>query len=293
MNGRQASQRFRRALTSSWVFLATAGAGLAVMLVAPGQFAAGLKAAGQEIRPPLPGYKLSFDEEFDRLDLSADGSGYHTWYEGVWFNPHHAPLSNILNASSELSLVWTRNQISPDTSITTLSRDKQHHLTWRYGYFEARMKWDVVPGAWPALWLLPIQDATGEAINGNGVKESGEADIFEGQGDQPHSFYGTVHDWVNLHDSASKNNHFSLASTVDLSSYHTYGLLWSPGQMTWYLDGEPLHSELTPAIFDHQDFFIVISMQAGADWKANNLAGVSASTMSLTMDWLRVWKRQI
>lgn len=249
------------------------------------------KVYGRNISPPIAGYTLAFDEEFDHLDLSADGGGTHTWYEGVWFNPKHAPLSNIVNASSELSLVWTRTQPSADTSITTLSRNKQHHMAWRYGYFEARMKWDVVPGAWPALWLLPVQDAAWEAGAPNSVRESGEIDIFEGQGDHPGTFFGTIHDWVDLHDTSSKNNQFPLASSIDLSKYHTYGLLWIPGQVTWYLDGHALHSEPTPAIFDREDFFIVASMQEGVDWKANNLTGVSAATMSLTMDWLRVWKR--
>lgn len=240
--------------------------------------------------PAVPGYHLVFNEDFDRLDLSPDGAGIHTWYEGVWFNPKHAPLSNISASSSELTLVWRRGQEAGDTSITTLSHDLRHSEAWRYGYFEARMKWDAVRGAWPALWLIPVPDAKGKAT-WKDTDESGELDIFEGQGSQPQTFFGTAHDWISLHDHPTKDNAFPLAPTVDFGRYHTYGLLWTPGKATWYFDDRPLHSEALPPIFDHQDYLVVISMQEGADWKPNNLTGVDAAQISLSVSRFRVWQK--
>jgi hypothetical protein len=235
-------------------------------------------------------YKLAFADEFDVLDISPDGHGTHNWYNGVWFNHKHAPLTNMSVSSSILKLEWRRGQESPDTSITTLSNDTAHFKAWRYGYFEARMKWDVVNGAWPAFWLIPVQDAKGEDVY-HGLKESGETDIFEGQGGHPHTFYGTIHDWVNLRDASSKNNAFQLPSNIDLSEFHVYGLLWVPGRVTWFLDGNPLHRENTPAIFDKQDFFMVLGMQEGANWKYGDLSGVTSPRMTLSVDWVRVWQR--
>lgn len=254
-------------------------------------------ALGQQPLPGKPappsqaqGYKLVFADEFDALDLSPDGRGIHEWYEGIWFNHQHAPRKNISAANSMLCLKWDRGQRGTDTSISTLSPFIQNFAVWRYGYFEARLRWDVVKGAWPAFWLIPLEDATGQDIY-NGTKESGEIDIFEGQGDEPHVFYGTIHDWVNLHDRANRNNHFPLPGSVDLNQFHTYGLLWTPGKVTWYLDNQPLHSESTPAIFDRQNFFLVLGMQEGEDWKAGNLSGVTASSMTLNVDWVRVWQQ--
>lgn len=240
--------------------------------------------------PAAPNYHLVFNENFHDFDLSPDGSGVHRWYEGVWFNPKHAPLSNISASSAGVNLVWRRNQPAFDTSITTLSRDFRHFQAWRYGYFEARMKWDVTPGAWPALWLIPVPDRGGKAT-WNDTGESGELDIFEGQGSQPHMFFGTIHDWIDLHDHPSRTNAFPLPANTDLSQFHTYGLLWAPGKVTWYFDGQPLHSEPTPAVFDHQNYFLVVSMQEGEDWKANNLKGVDATKMELSVEWIRVWQK--
>jgi len=246
-------------------------------------------------QPPGPlaqkgGYQLVFHDEFDALDLSPNGLGDHVWYEGVWFNQKHAPLSNISDSASQLSLNWQVNQGCDDTSITTLAHDKRHFRAWRYGYFEARAKWDVVPGAWPAIWLIPVQDATRVDLY-NGVRESGEIDIFEGQGDQRHTLFATVHDWVNNHDSANKNNVVHLSGSTDLSQFHDYGLLWEPGRVTWYLDGKQTHSEPVPAIFDKQDYYLVLSMQEGAKWKSGDLTGVSDAVMNMTVDWVHVWQK--
>jgi len=256
----------------------------------------GNAALGQQPRPDKPapppqaqGYKLAFAYEFDTFDLSPDGRGLHAWYEGVWFNHQHPSRQNISAAHSMLCLKWDRGQGGVDTSISTLSPHTQNYAAWRYGYFEARLRWDVVKGAWPAFWLIPVEDATGQAFY-NGTRESGEIDIFEGQGDHPHVFYGTIHDWVNFRDHASRNNVFALPGNVDLSQFHIYGLLWTPGKVTWYLDNQPLHAESTPAIFDRQDFFLVLSMQEGEDWKAGNPFGVTAASMTLNVDWVRVWQ---
>jgi beta-glucanase (GH16 family) len=240
----------------------------------------------------LGGYQLVFQDDFDSLDLSPNGVGDHRWYEGVWFSHKHAPLHNISAASSILTLTWSRDQESADTSVTTLSHDTRHFHAWRYGYFEARAKWDVVKGAWPAFWLIPVQDAKRVNVY-DGVRESGEIDIFEGQGDHPHSLYTTVHVWTNsTDDSANKNNRVPLSPNIDLSQFHDYGLLWTPGKLTWYLDGNEIHSESGAPVFDKQDYYIVLGIQEAVNWEAGNLSGVSASKINLSVDWVRVWQKK-
>jgi beta-glucanase (GH16 family) len=231
-----------------------------------------------------------FRDDFDSLDFSPDRVGKHTWYEGVWFNQRHAPISNISVSGSVLSLKWQSTQQSSDTSITSYSNTEHYGQHWRYGYFEARMKWNVVPGAWPAVWLIPVEDAEGRSTY-NGRRESGEIDIFEGQGDRPHTYFGTIHDWVNLESTANENNHFALPDSVDFSQFHVYGVLWTPGTVAWYLDDHLLHSEKTPAIFDQQSFFLVLSMQQGLNWKRGDGSARTRSDLVLNVDWVRVWQK--
>ena len=66
-------------------------------------------------------------------------------------------------------------------------------------------------------------------------------------------------------------------------------MLWVPGQVTWYFDDQPLMS--APLLrFDKQHFFLMLGMQEGANWTLGNMAGVTASSMHLTVDSVRVWQ---
>jgi len=87
----------------------------------------------------------------------------------------------------------------PINTVTTQSSGR----TFMHGHFEARMKWTGGPGAWPAFWLLSYRHATNPAwpsINpfcaASGLPAalcaSAELGVFEGQGSEPSSFYGTV-----------------------------------------------------------------------------------------------------
>lgn len=269
----------------------------AVMAVA--QSAPSLSAVSQEVSPaklqsclaPPPqasGYGLAFSTDFTPLNLSPNSLGSYTWYNpGMWWEAP-APYSNIFVHNSTLNLVWTRGQQTSDTSISTAAQDGSYYLGWHYGYFEVRMRWDTVNGAWPAIWMIPIQNIT--APN----EEQGELDIFEGQGNTPNVFYGTIHDWKNNQDVANNNccNAYQVPPTVDLSQFHTYGALWTPGHVTWYLDNQPIISAATYPIFDdvQQKYYLILGSQEGANWTYGDMSGVSASSISMQVDWVHVWQ---
>jgi beta-glucanase (GH16 family) len=153
------------------------------------------------------------------------------------------------------------------------------------------MRWDVTPGSWPAFWMIASQDATGQDIH-NGVKETGEIDIFEGQGDQPRTFYGTIHDWINDQHTTNSPNWYVLPTDFNSTEFHTYGLLWVPGRVTWYLDDKALFSAPTPTVVDSEDFFLVLGSQEGAKWEPGSMDGVTAQKITMDVDWVRVWQRR-
>jgi beta-glucanase (GH16 family) len=237
--------------------------------------------------PQAAGYNLSFQDDFNSLNLSPNGYGSYSWYNpGVWWE-NAAPYANISATNSILNLNWLKGQSPADTSVSTSAKDGSYHRAWRYGYFEVRMRWDTVTGAWPAIWMIPVQNIT------NPTGEHGEIDIFEGQGATPNMFFGTIHDWMgstDLRNNAGSNYH-TFPSTVDMSQYHTYGVLWVPGQITWYFDNQPLFSASTYPIFDQQDYYLILGSQEGANWSYGNLSGVTASKIGVNVDWVRVWQK--
>jgi hypothetical protein len=248
-----------------------------------------LRAVGPQPPPQVPSYSLVFYDDFTNLDLSPDGSGQYSWYKGLWWEAVPSSFSASV-ASSVLDLTWSSGQSPPETTLSSCSADGLHCRAFRYGYFEARMKWDVSTGAWPAFWMIPVQ-ATWDAT------EAGELDIFEGQGDaaNAHTFFGTIHDWVTTNgtavDVANSNAHnYYVVPGVDFSQWHTYGVLWIPGRVTWYLDDKPILSVPTYPIFDLQDYYLLLSAQEGANWTAGNTSGVTASSLNLYIDWVKVWQ---
>lgn len=253
-----------------------------------GQQSAGL--TFKVLSPPSPtpppqasGYTLMFADSFNSLNLSPNGTGKFNWYNPGMFWESPAPYSNISAANSVLNLLWKRGQGTSDTSLATTAKDGSSYRAWRYGYFEVRMRWDTVTGAWPAIWLIPVKGIT------CGHCEQGELDIFEGQGATPNIFTGTIHDWNSPTGNHSAGKNYNLGS-VDLSQYHTYGVLWVPGQVTWYFDNQALYSFPTYPIYDQQLYYLIIGSQEGANWSYGNLSGVAASQIGMHVDWVRVWQ---
>lgn len=230
---------------------------------------------------------MAYSEDFRYFDLSPNGYGKHNWYPGIYFQSKPPLPHEIGFSGSALDLQWDRNSPENNTSIEGCAYDASHCTTFRYGYFEARMKWDVVTGSWPAFWLITKQGIEGE-------QHVGELDIFEGQGNDPNHFYGTINEWNGPTDLVTTNspyhNRFPLPAKNNFAQWHTYGLLWVPGRVTWYFDNEVVGTAPTPAIFDQQDFFIILGSQEGANWKGGNLTGVTAQTISLNVEWVHVFQ---
>jgi hypothetical protein len=251
-----------------------------------------LKATGPTPPAQAAGYSLVFFDDFANLNLSADGTGQYPWYRALWWETPPTPFNSSVS-SSVLDLAWTQGQNPADTSITSCSSDGTRCRAFRYGYFEARMKWDVTTGAWPAFWMIPVESIWG-------ATESGELDIFEGQGNpaNAHTFFGTIHDWVIVNGTSidvannGSKNYYNIAG-VDFTQWHTYGVLWVPGKVTWYFDQQPIISAPTYPIFDQQNYYLVLAAQEGADWTAGNTSGVSASSLNLYVDWVKVWQYNV
>ena len=253
----------------------------------------GVQPSGQPTPPTqAAGYNLAFTDDFNTLNVSPNMLGNYTWYQGLWWQQTVAPLSQFTVSNSILTLNWQKGL--GDASLVTTAKDASIHQAWRYGYFEARLAWgNTTMGAWPAFWLIPVEDITGADVV-NGVRDSGEIDIMEGQGgSNPNTVYGTIHEWKNNSDVYNNNssNAYNVPSGFVLSQYHTYGVLWTPGTISWYIDNQLIHSANTTATFDQQTFYVVLGSQEGVNWGGGNLTGVTATTIPLNVDWVHVWQK--
>jgi len=236
------------------------------------------------IAPPAgcpAGYRLKFKDDFNVFDYSADRSGVHAWYEGVWFNAGN-PQTDVSVRNSVLTLGW-RPGMPLEVDVTSL-------VSWRYGYFEARMRWDDRPGVWPAFWLIPLQ--------GDGSAENGEIDVVEAQYSAQGVIYSTIHDWtgpgLSTDARAKVNNTVPLAPGFRVDNWHRYGVLWTPGaagaagKAQFYLDGVATISASLPAVYDTQDYLLVLTLTVGDNW-VDSEPPVS-EPLGVYVDSVEVWQ---
>jgi len=112
------------------------------------------------------------------------------------------------------------------TSGKFTSYGKKH---FTYGYFEARLKMPTGGGTWPAFWTL------GSNINTVSWPSCGELDIMEFAGNNP-----TVNTSAAHYRNSSGNHEYkmgALNNSVGLAQgYHNYGMLWTPTEVTMYID---------------------------------------------------------
>lgn len=216
--------------------------------------------------------ELVWFDDFDSFDLSLDGRGEHKWFNGLWYMKP-APIDLFSHSDGVLKLS-TRGKVG--ALISTLSPKKDGHgVVFSHGYFEARMAMTVNRASWPAFWLFSKDHAHG--TDGN---HWCEIDIFELF--SSNKYGGTVHEWINFKNSQNRNNLADLPADADLTRWHTYGMMWEPGKVTWYFDKKPLMSAATPAVCDAQELFLILN---------TNTRDPSIEQF-LMVDWVAVYKRK-
>ena len=94
-----------------------------------------------------------------------------------------------------------------------------------YGLYEASCKIPAGKGIWPAMWMY------GAYEDQNNTTIQQEIDVFEFENDKPKVMNMNVHHDGDVCPQDHRGPDYS-------KSFHTYGLLWEPYKIEWYVDGE-------------------------------------------------------
>jgi hypothetical protein len=245
-----------------------------------------LLSASVASRPPPPGtpgpiagrgYRVVFGDRFRRLRR-------HIWDNHEWWNTR-PPTGSQYVRKGIFHLVSRRSQGYPSNiAATTFSSQR----VFKFGYFEARLRWTKGNGSWPGFWLM----SNAWAKTGNCANPSAEIDAFEGFGNHPTVFTGTIHrnsaDWQCPPTDMINANHWQPQS-IDLTArFHTYAMKWTPARVTWYVDQRRVMSwpvwETT-----NRRMFLLLSMYVGGASSPDSSTPDELHTM---VDWVRVWHKR-
>lgn len=170
---------------------------------------------------------------------------------------------------------------------------------FQYGRIEARMKLPVGAGLWPSFVMV------GEDKDTVGWPACGSMDVVENVSLTPSSnglgptmiratlhgprYFGSNGLW---HDFRLPNG-----GRVDDAGFHTYGIIWSPDMVQFYVDDPSnvyvVHdaSELPEGgtwVFDHP-FFLTLGLAVGGDW-AGHPTAATPNPADMVVDFVRSYK---
>ncbi|WP_168122480.1 glycoside hydrolase family 16 protein [Paenibacillus sp. HB172176] len=167
---------------------------------------------------------------------------------------------------------------------TSARIDTRNHMAYTYGKLIVRAKLPAGSGIWPAIWLLPQEQAYGH------WPASGEIDIMEAKGRLPRQIFGTLHygkDWEQ-----KQIDEFSYTfENGSITDFHDYGLEWDEASIRWSVDGHLFAKRhLEPGImpFD-KSFYLVLNLAVGG-WF--DRVPVDEDALPAVMTVSRIWLYQ-
>jgi beta-glucanase (GH16 family) len=228
--------------------------------------------------------KPSFDEEFDKLDVSAWGPGTrwiaHTPWNGdfgdaaftdPWPGFPFTTKDGILSieAAKDPQGVWRSGLLS---SVDAAG----HGFSQTYGYFEMRAKLPSGPGVWPAFWLSTAERNTDPSI---------EIDAMEYYGKFPEKYIATKHVW-RQDDSLSRSEGGDVfVSPGSLSKdFHSYGVLVGPKEIIYFLDRREVLRQITPSELT-RPLAILVDLALGGGWPSDQTPNPSV----MYVDYVRAY----
>jgi beta-glucanase (GH16 family) len=212
---------------------------------------------------------VTFHDEFDSLDLWNGASG--TWAttfrfldpngnggtltsngEAQWYiNANYAGTAQVKPWTvGDGALTLTAAPAAADVQsaingykYTSGELNTAHAFAQTYGYFEIRAELPQTAGAWPAFWLMPTDGSWPP-----------ELDVMEALTRDPNAAYVTSHSNATGGHTYSQGMAF-VPDTTD--GFHTYGVLWTRTDLTWYIDGVEVFHTATPADMGKPMYMIV------------------------------------
>lgn len=251
-------------------------------------------------RPPVEGdWKLTFEEEFE--GTAIDPARWRIYGPNYWGRKEliHWSKDNVIVADGRAKLRLEKKTgfhnddpaSGHESPYASGFLDTYGLWAQRYGYFEARMKLPTAPGIWPAFWLMPDRGPqAGEQWRRQSTKDGGmEVDIMEHL-----TRWGPYRYHIAAHWDGYAKEHKSIGTSniylrPDAEGYFTSGLLWLPGLLVFYVNGEEVGRWENPLVGDVQAV-VKFTLPIGG-WDNNPLDDKTLPT-DFVIDYVKVWQRK-
>jgi beta-glucanase (GH16 family) len=237
-------------------------------------------------------YELVFSDEFDGNTL--DESVWNLELFGGGGNNENVLYTenNHIVSDGYLTITAKHEQVN-DWDYTSSRLTTKNHQYWKYGKVEIRAQIPDGLGTWPAIWMLPEQNAYGIWPN------SGEIDIMEHVGYDLNKIFGTIHTRLYNHKYGSQKGGFIDDFDDVTTVFHTYSIEWLPDKIVFYMD-DIVYYTYNPNKYStcpnykvwpfNKDFYLIINLAVGGDWGGAQGVNPDDYPTSLIIDYVRVYQ---
>lgn len=242
----------------------------------------------------LPNRLLVWHDEFDDATLDTSKWRYATHNSGGSEQQAYTMgrTENVRLENSNLILEARKDGYVSNWAWSSGRIDTSGLAGFKYGRLEAKLKYDVVSGAFPAFWTIGTcaHYPTGENVVG--VKKSlgtqwaqnGEIDMFEGRGTNSEISQGG---WYNQDDGKGNLQMMFGSKNIDASQYHVYAVEWTETTMIAYIDGvETGRKNISDVKSWHRPQYIILNMAVGS---TGGYPADDCTSMKMEVDWVRVY----
>jgi len=289
-------------------FLVASNLTVKAIAVASGDSASAI--ASQSFMPNIASGTLVWSDEFNNTtganaepnpaiwtyDTGDSGFGNQELENYCAWGSNASPCS----ATSPNAFVDTNGYLNvvaeePSAGVYTSARLKTEGLfSLQYGRVEVKAQVPEAQGFWPAIWLL------GNNINTVNWPACGEQDVLEriDAAGSPDWNEGSVHGTGFTGSNLGTTFYFPSGQTA--AQWHTYGMIWSPGSVAYYVDDAATpYVTYTPASISGlpgsvwpydsgQSNFIIINLAVGGDWPGSPSQSTPFPSTML-VDYVRVY----
>lgn len=242
--------------------------------------------AAERLDLDLTGYRRTFSEDFETLDVSARGPGTrwiaHTPWNGDFGDAKFTdpvPGFPFTTKDGLLTIEMRKGGDGRWRSGLIASVDPAGNgFAQKFGYFEMRAKFPAGAGVWPAFWLVGLDRTT----------HTSEIDVVEHYGHAPGRYTTSVHVW----DRADKTRHRNIHERVPVpdgslsTGFHTYGALIDADFIRFYFDRREVARVPTPPEH-HQPMYVLVDLGLGAGWPIDKTPNPSL----MIVDYVHAWAR--
>ena len=237
---------------------------------------------------------LVWHDEFDDATLDTSKWRYATHNSGGSEQQAYTVgrTENVRIENSNLILEAKKDGYVSGYTWSSGRIDTSGLCGFKYGRLEAKLRYDVVSGAFPAFWTIGTcaHYPTGENIHG--VKKSlgtqwaqnGEIDMFEGRGTKSEIAQGG---WYNQDDGKGNQTIIFGTKNIDASQYHVYAVEWTETTIIAYIDGvETGRKDISDIKSWHRPMYIILNMAVGS---TGGYPTDDCTSMKMEVDWVRVY----